>query len=115
MREGIKAVRAFISAHMTSRFMAAWDPNHVERLTNLAGYRKKNEATDGWDFYITTGAWPEVTAGFDPKALAAVLVERGLLTPPDSGQRRTQLIRVPGYGPRRLYHIPAKILDGEDG
>jgi uncharacterized protein (DUF927 family) len=115
VREGINAVRAFLSAHVNSRFLDAWNGNATEKLTNLAGFRKKCEDGDGWDFFVTTEAWPEVAAGFDAKALAAVLAERGLLSLPDSGPHRAKKLRIPGYGQRRVYHILSSIMEHGDG
>jgi uncharacterized protein (DUF927 family) len=115
VREGIRAVQAFLSAHMSSRFLAAWEDNTTDKITNLAGFRRKNESAEGssWDFYITAQAWPEVAPGFDPKALAVVLAERGLLLLPEKGPHRAKLLRIPGHGQRRVYHVPAKILEDE--
>ncbi len=115
VREGIRAVCSFLSAHIASRFLAAWEEkNASDRIPNLAGFRKRIEIGEGWDFYVTAEAWPEVTAGFDARSLAGVLVERGLLIPPESGPHRAKSVRIPGHGQRRVYHIPARILEGAD-
>ena len=115
VREGIRAVRSFLSAHVTSRFLAAWEEiNASDKIPNLAGFRKKTKAGEGWEFPATSEAWPEVTAGFDPRSLAGALVERGLLIPPENGSHRAKSVRIPGHGQRRVYHIPARILEGAD-
>jgi len=118
VRDGIAAVRAFISAHGMSRFLAAWDDDRADetRIINLAGYRKKVTVGDGgaWEFYVTAEAWGEVTAGFDPKALASILAERGLLLVPEKGPHRAKLVRVPSHAPRRLYHLAANLMGGAD-
>ena len=115
VREGIRAVCSFLSAHIASQFLAAWEEkNASDRIPNLAGFRKRIEIGEGWDFYVTAEAWPEVTAGFDARSLAGVLVARGLLIPPESGPHRAKSVRIPGHGQRRVYHIPARILEGAD-
>lgn len=118
IRNGIRAIRDFVSAHMNSRFMAAWEPKPTnalgeviaEKIINLAGYRERDG--DAWDFYFTPGAWREALAGLDPKAIAKALAEKGLLEPGE-GRHAAKQIRVPGYGTQRLYHVKAAIL--EDG
>lgn len=113
VRDGIAAVRTFLSAHGTSRFLAAWEDGAEDiRIQNLAGFRRS--AGDGVEFYVTPEAWPEIAAGFDGKALAAVLAERGLLLKPETGQHRSKVLRVPGHGRRRLYHISAELLGVPD-
>ncbi len=117
VRDGIAAVRAFLSAHGTSRFLAAWEDRADEtRILNLAGYRRTVSDGDGsaFDFYITADAWGEVCAGFDPRALAAALVERGFLKRPEKGEHLSAKVRVPGHGRPRIYHIGAAIFGGDD-
>jgi putative DNA primase/helicase len=79
-KDGVDAVRTFLSAHGLSRFLPAWEPSDFDPKTpNLAGYRKR--VNDGWDFYITSEAWPEVAAGFNKTALSETLAKHGLLIP----------------------------------
>ncbi len=116
VRDGIAAVRTFLSAHGSSRFLSAWEDESSElRIVNLAGFRKQVTGADGsaWDYYVTTEAWPEVAAGFDAKSLASTLAERGLLVAPDKGSHRAKFMRVPAHGSRRLYHLSHTLLEGE--
>jgi len=116
IRSGIRAIRDFVSAHMNSRFMVAWEPKQTnglgevisEKIINLAGYRERNG--EAWDFYFTPGAWREALVGLDPKAIAKALAEKGLLEPGD-GCHAAKHIRIPGYGKQRLYHVKAAILE----
>jgi uncharacterized protein (DUF927 family) len=117
VRDGINAVKAFLSAHGTSRFLAAWEDNaDAARIPHLVGFRKKT--IDGSvEYFITAEAWwSEVAAGFDPKSLAKTLADRGLLVVPERelGKHNTVSKAIPGVGKRRVYHIAAAILDGED-
>lgn len=113
VRDGIDQVRGFLQANGMARFVPAWeepDPGRVP-ARDVAGFRKKEG--DGWDYYATTTAWKEICAGFDPRALAATLAEKGMLLIPSRGSRRAKLVRVPGHGQLRLYHLPGVILQGD--
>lgn len=116
VREGIDQVRSFLLAHGMARFAAAWEIDADQRLPlrNLAGFRKR--MGEGWDFYVTTTAWrDEVCAGLNPKSIAGMLAERGMLVVPEKSAHRSRPENVPGYGKLRLYHIPGHFLeDGHD-
>jgi uncharacterized protein (DUF927 family) len=118
-RDGVVAVRGFLSAHGMSRFFDPWDqrPEATKIVSNLAGFRRRvsyGEGESAYDFYITTEAWCEVCAGFDPKALADHLAARGFLSMADGGRHRAKSVGVPGHGKRRVYHIDSSILAGDD-
>jgi putative DNA primase/helicase len=113
-REGIAAVRAFLSAHGFSRFLPAWEQaaGADPKIINLAGYRKRSvDDQDGWDYFITTEAWAEIAAGFSKKSLAETLVKRGFLIPEDE-RHRSKSERIPEIGRRRVYHVSHKIFSG---
>ena len=113
VRDGIRALRSFVSAHSTSRFLAAWENEKSDKIVNLAGFRRKTQDGSSWDYFVAAEAWAEATAGFDAKQLAAVLVEGGLLSPQDH-RHRAKLVRIPGHGPRRVYHLLSRFLEGDD-
>jgi putative DNA primase/helicase len=115
-KDGVAAVRAFLSAHGLSRFVPAWETSGLDqKVINLAGFRKRAaEDDDTWDYFITSEAWPEVAAGFNKAALSETLVKRTFLIAPDKGRHRSKMVKVPGIGSRRLYHISHKIFDGGD-
>jgi putative DNA primase/helicase len=116
IRNGICAVRDFVSAHGTSRFLAAWEPAATnsqgqviaEKIINLAGYRKN--VGDAWDFYFTSGGWREACAGLDAGMVAKALAERGLLEREDA-KHLTKKPNIPGVGRVRVYHVKASILE----
>jgi putative DNA primase/helicase len=63
---------------------------------------------------VTTSAWKdEVCAGLNASSVAASLAERGMLLLPEKGPHRAKSITVPGPGKMRLYHIPARFLEGD--
>jgi len=57
-------------------------------------------------------AWPEVTAGFNKSALSETLVKQGFLIPLKASGPRSKMKKVPGIGPRRVYHISHVIFTG---
>lgn len=63
---------------------------------------------------MTTSAWAEeVCRGLNPQAVAAAMIERGLLLPQDE-RHRAKSVTVPGVGKIRTYHVPAAFLGGSD-
>lgn len=113
--DGIEQVRSFILAHGMARFVPAWehdlDNRNESRVPprDVAGYRQK--VGDGWDFFITTSAWKEeVCRGFDARRLAATMAQRGYMDAPDA-TRRAKMVRVPGHGQLRLYHVLSSVLE----
>jgi uncharacterized protein (DUF927 family) len=116
VRNGITAVRDFLSAHGISRFLPAWEEGAESgKVINLAGFRRKIETAEGpcWEYLMTTAAWKDATNGFDRQELAETLIKRGLLLPDKDGHR-AKSIRVPNHGVQRLYHVHPQILEGED-
>jgi uncharacterized protein (DUF927 family) len=116
IRNGICAIRDFVSAHGTSRFSAAWEPRATnamgqaitDKINNLAGYRKKDG--DAWDYYFTSGGWREACSGLDPRMIAEALAKKGYLNREDD-KHLTCKMRVPGLGLQRLYCVKASILE----
>ena len=109
IQEGISQVRAFISAHGSSRFLAAWEDDANHAVRDQAGFRRREGA--GWEYFVTASCWrEEVCRGFDAKTIAATLHERGLLIGGDNG-RFSEVVRVPQQGSLRLYHVTSKLLE----
>jgi len=102
-------VRSFISAHGSSRFLPAWEGGSSQIARDVAGFRKREG--DGWDYYVTSSAWrEEVCKGYNGTTIAAALQQRGLLVVGEQG-RLSSVMRVPGGGPQRLYHLHSKLLE----
>jgi putative DNA primase/helicase len=135
---GIEAVRSFLQMNGMARFVDAWGEEELaaehERWVKIAeeagtrppaplrspipqrdacGFRRKISAKGGWEFYINDAGWAEISAGFNPKTLAKTMIEAKALLPDPQGNRNKRLIRVPGYGRHRCYHIMASFLDCE--
>jgi uncharacterized protein (DUF927 family) len=107
---GIEQVRSFISAHGSSRFLSAWEQGASNQsVRDVAGFRKREG--DGWDYYVTSSAWrDEVCKGYNGSTIARALQERGMLVTGEAG-RFNSVVRVPGGGPQRLYHLHSKVLE----
>jgi uncharacterized protein (DUF927 family) len=112
-REGIEAVRAFLLANGQARFLAPWGADEDKRTVHdLAGFRQQPKAGEGWDYYINSAAWKEICAGLDPRRTAAVMVAKGFIDT-EGGPHHSKLVRVPGHGRLRLYHVASKFMEGE--
>jgi uncharacterized protein (DUF927 family) len=112
---GIAQVRQFIERHGEGRFAPSGGEDGDRPTINRAGFRKP-DGNGGVEYYVLPEVWrSEVCAGFDPRTLARVLVERGLLIP-DAGDHKPQSRhRLPGSrGPVRCYRLAASILGGDD-
>lgn len=111
-RQGIEQVRAFLLANGMARFIPAWEEDADKRIPirDVAGYRQKTG--DGWEYFVTSPAWKEICAGLDARRLASVLVARGFISAAD-GPHHSKVIRVPGHGRLRLYHVNSTFLEGD--
>jgi putative DNA primase/helicase len=119
---GIRQVRAFIEAHGSSRFEAAWetdaananslsDRSVVDRTVNRVGFRRKKG--DIWQYLVMPEQWrSEVAKGYDAPALAHAMIERGFMEGDRAGKSSTP-IAVPGHSKMRLYLLTPKLLDGD--
>ena len=112
IRDGIEQVRLFLERHGASRFQA-WN-GASETVHNRAGFTRsgKNGETA---YYILPAVWKsEVCQGRDAKAIAAALIDRGILVP-DSDGKFSCSVKVPALGQsKRLYCINSKIFEGEN-
>lgn len=107
---GVRQVIAFIEAHGSSRFEAAWSDN-VERIVNRVGFRQ--QVAEEWRYYILPEMWRrEVAKGRDPTALLKVMIKRRLIIPAKDG-KPSQVIDVRGHKKMRLYVLAAGIVSGE--
>jgi len=112
-REGLEQVRAFLLANGQARFVPAWaeEPDRRIPIRDVAGFRQK--VGDGWDYFVTTSAWKEICVGMDPRRIAALLHQQGMIDAPDA-RHRAKVVAVPGNGKLRVYHIPAHFLEASD-
>lgn len=88
------------------------------RVMNRCGYRRYDEV-DGPHWYVFPESFKaEVCKGHDPKAVAALLHQRGYIEHGKETNRSPYVVKcdLPGEGRRRVYHIlPAIMEGGSDG
>jgi putative DNA primase/helicase len=120
---GIRQVRAYLEAHGSSRFEAAWESDAVadpyrsraiaiERTANRVGFRKRSP--EGlWEYFVLPEQWrSEVAKGHDAPALARAMIERGLMVGGADGKSSLSM-KVPGLGnSTRLYALTPALLNG---
>jgi putative DNA primase/helicase len=108
---GIAQVRAFITAHGSSRFetISELEPRAV---INRAGFRRVDESSQ-WEYFVLPTAWQlEVCKGHDAKAIARELQRRGWLIGDGAG-KMSRSETLPGLGKKRVYVLTADILEGD--
>jgi uncharacterized protein (DUF927 family) len=111
---GLERIRAFIERFGSKRFQlirTSQDENFEipdEVIDQRAGAKQLHE--DGWHYFVLTDAFQnEICKGYDYKAIANVLIERGQMK--RTGPNLTDKKRIPGLGPRRVFHILPQFLD----
>jgi putative DNA primase/helicase len=105
---GICQVIAFIEAHGSSRFEAAWEQG-AERVINRAGFRRLDDQRR-WEYMVLPQQWRgEVAKGFDASALARAMIERGLIICASDG-KAAKPVNVPGHRTTRLYVLAPDII-----
>jgi len=112
IRDGIEQVRLFLEKHGASRFQA-WESVSTI-VPNRAGFLRTDSHGDKV-LCILPAVWKsEVCQGRDAKAIAAALVERGMLDPDPNGKAARSLT-VPALGQsKRLYCVNSRIFEGEN-
>jgi uncharacterized protein (DUF927 family) len=105
----IRQVIAYIEAHGSSRFEAAWEDG-AERVINRAGFRRRCDHHGCWEYMVLPEQWRgEVAKGFDAPALARAMIERGQIIPGGDG-KAAKPVKVPGHGTVRLYVLARGII-----
>ena len=115
----MQQVQAFIDAHGESRFtpLEGDQKKAGPRTINRAGWSRVTvDAISGrttTDYYLTATAFKEIVNGFDAKWAANMLVCQGVIAPGKEG-KTAKIIRIPGEGALRVYHLPHRKEPTED-
>ena len=125
----LSQVRQFFELHGDARF-TDWEratDDHAPKTINRAGFRKYRNADDEngqpiygagervkeTEFYVLPEVFrSEICRGFDDKAVARLLADRGFLV--KEGKSYTRKERLPGMVTARCYRITPKLLGGSD-
>ena len=110
VHRGIEAVLAFLEKNGQARF----DEYGVRdaHIINRAGTKKKAEGpVDGWDYFITAGAWKEACSGFSSTSVAKACADAGILEPGADG-KHSRTVSIPNHGKPRCYVIRAVAVAG---
>lgn len=113
IRNGIAAVREFISRHGSSRF-SPW-PEYpgstgTASIRDRAGFVRKNTA--GPTYYLFPDAFREACGGVATELVARALAERGMLKC-GSGGKFSRSERLPEIGTTRVYVITPQLFEAE--
>jgi uncharacterized protein (DUF927 family) len=108
--EAIAQVRGFIEAYGRSRFEEIGvGAAHDRPISNRVGFRRGSGEAEEW--LVLPEAWKgEVSARLDPRRVARILADRGMLVWGTRGATKVQRI---GGRPMRVYVLTSKILAGE--
>lgn len=108
----LEQVRRFFIANQYARFADWHDSQH--RPANMVGFRRVEP--EGVTFYVTAPGWNEITKGYDPKKVARLCQQAGLLlVKPGNDGRRQQVQRLPGMNrTTRVYLFGERVIGGED-
>jgi putative DNA primase/helicase len=104
----IQQVRAFLEAHGASRFQDVTDT--LARVSNRVGFKRTLPSGETEYLILSEAFRKEVCAGYDSRATAQVLAERGYLALGD-GRNLAKRETVPELGRTRVYVVSARILD----
>jgi uncharacterized protein (DUF927 family) len=98
---------------LTCKGKGKLNPQNI-RTGNRAGFCRENTQSET-EFYVFPEVFKqEMCAGMDPRFVARVLVERGLIYPDkEDGKKPVTSHKPPGMKTIRLYHFAASILDSE--
>jgi putative DNA primase/helicase len=83
------------------------------RTINRCGWRRHDQATDHWTYYVLPEMWKsEVCKGIDSDMAARALAAKGLLERGE-GRNLKKKVYIPEHGQPRLYVVSGAILDGD--
>lgn len=115
-RAMIEQVRHFLESHGEARFTdigrANADDSHAPKTLQRAGFREKEGDVE--EFFCFPEVFKtEICKGFDYRAVARLLIDRGYMKPGDGSNLATKK-RLPGGGMQRMFHILPTIWESEN-
>lgn len=112
---GLAQVRQFFQAHGAARFETWGEISQDVRTINRAGFRRKDEASGEWSFYVFQDVFKgEICHGLNAGMVLRELRGRGLLLTPEP-DRNTVKPCIPGTArSTRFYHFAPDIIGNEE-
>jgi uncharacterized protein (DUF927 family) len=111
----LSQVRLFFEQHGESRF-SEWEEPDARTTINRAGFRRKivTDIDNGsYEYYVLNETFrEEICNGFNCQTAAKLLVQKDILQPGTDG-RTSKLVRLPGMGQVRCYHINRAVLEAD--
>lgn len=112
----LEQFEAFLHQHGASRF-EPMDGDHkgaARPIINRAGFSRPvviaiSGEDAGREYFLLPAGFREAINGFDPRYAAKILAQHGWLTVVEGNVCITK--RLPGMGPQRCYHVPARGLE----
>ncbi|MEC5397932.1 DUF927 domain-containing protein [Uliginosibacterium sp. H1] len=123
-RDMLRQVRLFPEAHGEARFtdMGRAGDDHAPKTLHRAGYRRITADTENkpkedrrTEYFLLPEVWRvEVCKGFDPAAVARLMLTHGYMRNGGEAQRIGQVREhIPGHGRQRVYHVLPAFLEAD--
>jgi putative DNA primase/helicase len=123
-RDMLRQVRLFLEEHGDGRFTEWYriTDDHAPKTLKRAGYRRITTETENksseeqrTEYFILPEVWrTEVCRGFDPTAVARVMLTQGYIRKGTEAARPWQIKeQVPGAGRVRLIHVLPSFLEAD--
>jgi uncharacterized protein (DUF927 family) len=106
IEKGIREVRKFIQNYETSHFEKLWSTDE-QKIIKRVGFIRRND-NDEREFLIFPADFKSICKGFDAKAIADAMKEKGILQR-DSIGKTTKQIKIGGIN-QRFYLITERIF-----
>ena len=113
-RRILEQVSQLIEVSGESRFAPFDDRFGTTKIYNRAGFRKLDAVTGTYTYYILTSVWTkEVCNGFNPKDVATLLLNKGILEAGTDGKPYSTT-RLPGLGVTKCYRVNSSVFSTEE-
>jgi uncharacterized protein (DUF927 family) len=110
---GLAQVRAFLFKHGDARFEWIDRDSQAPIIRDRAGWLREAGKGHPRQFLIPRESWVEICQGLNPDAVARHLVSLGHIAP-GNDRKTSQVIRIPGIAPTRVFAVACAILGDDD-
>lgn len=107
-RRIIEEARLFFEIYDESWF-SDWDGSYNVPAQDRVGYKRMINGT--LHFYVLPESFKKgLCGGYDPKLVAKVCINAGMLVPSNEKNRIQKSVHLPGSGRIRVYHFNSSVL-----